>query len=570
MRIIQLLFILSFFFQACEDLSPLSLDAGSDQNDSDTAVSKDLTKRIDANKIDLNADSSQKDQSLSDKSGSECLPGVKDRVLNDKIMEAWNTALPRLKTYLNKDTLHQNPYPIYNVQLFSANILMYADYYQDRDLIESLADLYRIAYLALRETSRRVYYFAKGPDDVVRRTQVFDISPSLLWTGEPSEFEVGTEATLPATQFLYAVARLVRMIGEMSSPSTELLSFVNESVPILSSHYRRWLQRETGGPGIFQVKGWGCNSGTFDHQEHVENLRHRRYGTDYFSADVSTSYCNAVTDTDLWIIAGIAELYAASKDGQNVLDISSADSTLFESHVKAGIDLIESRHDLGELNDPKGGKTDGAVFDRGAFDDHPDVKYAGFNETGPGCDTCPSSCTDVCPQFPGWKDVNDKTPRVPPNPVTGIGWDLSHARRLVSVFDSLRRQRHLFNASFPRAEHEAHYARQLAYGVWNGDESDPKFSTYFDGTNGWYRVNYSGRVAFGYAPFAMTETAITCGYGFWNAHDARLEKAMSVTQTKYASQRDPTNLSDALALILSLPESAPYSGRDGKCIWPKE
>lgn len=40
-----------------------------------------------------------------------------------------------------------------------------------------------------------------------------------------------------------------------------------------------------------------------------------------------------------------------------------------------------------------------------------------------------------------------------------------------------------------------------------------------DGTNGWYRVNYSNRPLFGYPPFGMSNSAPDGGYALWSRYN---------------------------------------------------
>ena len=63
------------------------------------------------------------------------------------------------------------------------------------------------------------------------------------------------------------------------------------------------------------------------------------------------------------------------------------------------------------------------------------------------------------------------------------------------------------------------FANQFAYRVFNGDFEYPLFSNYFDGTNGWYRVDYDKRKNFGYGPSDMSITAYSGGFMFWKDYN---------------------------------------------------
>jgi hypothetical protein len=48
-----------------------------------------------------------------------------------------------------------------------------------------------------------------------------------------------------------------------------------------------------------------------------------------------------------------------------------------------------------------------------------------------------------------------------------------------------------------------------------------------DGTNGWFRVGYSGRMGFGYGPWDMSVSVLTGGYGFWSRYNSDTQKVFT-------------------------------------------
>ncbi|MCA9602698.1 MAG: hypothetical protein KC417_11765 [Myxococcales bacterium] len=501
-----------------------------------------------------------------------CAPAeVADPALRERIHAAWDLARPAIAASLDTQALRQNPYPIYNAQLQTANLLFYADYHQDADLLESLAAVYDLAFDALTTTDVAFYYNAVDGDGVTIPKSVATLpAPTRMWV-YPAEtgFPIGREDVLSSAQFLYAVARVVRIGTEMHEPSPALRAFITRAVPILvHDHYLRWLVRAPNLPGAFQVKGWGCNDGTFDHREHIAHLLARRYGTDYFETYQSRSYCNAFTDRDLWIIAGIAEVLAAADLDDSALGLAENDLGTLREHVQNGVALTEARHDVRAVVLRDGTAATVAVFDPGTGDDHVDNQYAGFTGTSSACTACRSSCTDVCPEFPGWKSATNKTPRIAPVPATGLAWDISHARRLVAVYDSLHRHRDVLGTTFPTRDDIAELAREFGHVVWNGDEDAPYFTNRFNGNDGWYRVNYSARPAYGIAPGGFTKDAGRMGFGFWREFDADVGRAMDAMHGIDLESTDPANESTARSILIAvLPESAPYETRDGPCPW---
>jgi hypothetical protein len=110
-------------------------------------------------------------------------------------------------------------------------------------------------------------------------------------------------------------------------------------------------------------------------------------------------------------------------------------------------------------------------------------------------------------------------------PVNNLGWDFSHARRLVQVLDVLQRNRQalqdwydLSSTDLPPPNLTQAFAAQLVSVVWNGDRQQPLFSNYWNGANGWYRVAYDNGTSAcyeGYPPFGLSDSYPTGGYAIW-------------------------------------------------------
>ncbi len=483
---------------------------------------------------------------------------------------AWQRLEPTLTSkVITQLGVGASSYVLYDTQLQTANLLLHAEYARDVAQLEGLARVYEPAFDALVPRTEAFYYYAvpAGGGAPVRESVWTLPAPTRMWTDAPlAGLAVGPESVLVSSQFLYASSRLVRVTAEMPIPTPSLSRFVDKAVAaIVDDHYRRWIDGIPGLPGSFQVRGWGCNTGTFSHREHLQNLQARRYGTAALPGPPATpaGYCNAMTDTDLWIVAGTMEILAANRRSPTRVPLDAATRTAFESYVALGLAVVKGRFGATTVSSPAG-PVQGMVFDPGGFDGHPDMAYTGYTDTSPACRTCTAVGQCTCPEFPGWVTPAPSAPRLPPQPLSGVAWDISHARRLVSVFDSFRRHRSLVPAvTFTDTEALA-FARQVAFGVWNGDLVNPQFTTFFDGTNGWYRVNYSSRSAFGYPPNAMTSSAPLCGYGFWAELEPALRPALDAAFAKIDTPPDNTD-AQALKIIQGLPESMPYRIEANAC-----
>jgi hypothetical protein len=359
----------------------------------------------------------------------------------------------------------------------------------------------------------------------------------------------------------------VRVIAEMPAPSAALASFRDAAVPVIvEDHYARWIDVIAGQPSSFQVRGWGCNSGTYSHRQHLENLLARRYGTAALPGKGSSppAYCNALTDTDLWIVAGVIEILAAHARAPSSVPLDPGVKAAFETHARLGMKVLKSRLGPHTLASPKGTVL-GLSIDPGGFDGHPDHAYTAYTETSAACDGCISVGGCTCDEFPGYV-VAGGPAKLPPQPLAGVSWDISHARRLVSVFDTMRRHRALLLPEPLTDEDARAFARQIAFGVWNGDLVTPRFATFLDGSNGWYRVNYSGRVAFGYPPWSMTPFAPLCGYGFWKELEPALGPALRAAWSRIDAPPDTTD-AQATRIIQGLPQAMPYRIVENACGW---
>ncbi len=153
------------------------------------------------------------------------------------------------------------------------------------------------------------------------------------------------------------------------------------------------------------------------------------------------------------------------------------------------------------------GKAIGADIDRGCWRLYRDTSYAGYAGT-----ERPAECRAGKPA---------RGLDVPP-PVDTIGWDFSHARRLVPVMDAVERNRAALQRTFkvaaaamPAPELPQQFAAQLAGSVWTGDPDYPLFANYWNGTNGWYRVAYDNGTSTcleGYPPAGLSAAFTTGGF----------------------------------------------------------
>ena len=387
------------------------------------------------------------------------------------------------------------PYNLYNVQGETNNLLRYTDFCGDTFILDQLAGLYLGALDTLDETDDYVFsYFPGGP----RRSTHKLSRTSRMWLDSG-----GYESILVSSQFLYLISDALKIIAKIPAAqrTKNMCRFLTTYPAILLDHYDRWIFAT---PGPFQVRGWGCKvNGRYvetgmNHARFVKKKLQRSLGDGR-----SPSYCNGVTDTDMWIIAGAANLLAATQDALPGNIFPPEKRNQYKKYVRTGAQLLQSRITYKSLQDWSGKTVKGANFDLGAWDDHPGHAYAGLEIRA----------------FPKQYAENGITFKA-----HDVGWDLSHARRFVHVFGALYANREIIGLDFSDRVFMRRLTNQFLYCAFNGDLSRPIFTNFMDGSNGWFRVNYENRTGFGYGPWDMSITALTGGYGFWAAYNADVGK----------------------------------------------
>ncbi|WP_019143180.1 hypothetical protein [Noviherbaspirillum massiliense] len=393
-----------------------------------------------------------------------------------------------VRHYLQQDLLQQrlldqgDVYALYDFEIFAHNMVSMARRCHRIDQLREVARLISRAYAALT------------PGNI--------ISPGRRWIcrgGRTCNYTnrlINTEVMLDSVQFL----GLATSVANALATSDQLLTqedkyFIKETVDVASEHLLRW-------------GGWRTVNG-------LKRLADAR------PQDVTNGSSTLFfMDKSLWMIAIYSELsgiiQSQDRHGAALPDRFTESR---QPHIRALLRLFESRVSIRHLEASRMGPVDVADIDRGYWRLHGDNKYAGYEgEEKPA----------VC--------VTDKdgggTPkpelRVPASAATrrqDIGWDFSHARRLVAAMDALERNRRalrrvfsLAESDLPRKDLTLKFANNLLAVIWNGDLARPLFSNYWNGANGWFRVAYdngTGECREGYPPYGMTDSFATGGYVAW-------------------------------------------------------
>lgn len=400
-------------------------------------------------------------------------------------------------------------YALYDFQTLFHNLLAMAQRCQRIDRQLELAALVNKMYAGLSPTPNN----QPGRAWVCRGGAVCNSTNRL----------VNTEVMLTSVQFLAFASSLAQSLNKNSSAALSH-DFAEQTAQIALEHLQRW--------GTASARAALGNSIPVKPQD-LKN----------------GSSAHLLLDRHLWqiaIYADLASLLASQPKLLKQVALDKAAFTALQAHLSLLLRLFNIRTTTQLVSDPQAGKTVKlADLDAGFWRLYGDNRYAGY--TG-------SDKPVVCkPKADKPKTFEIET-RIKPDsiePVATLGWDISHARRLVHFFDAIERNRGAMRKVFgieptelpSQATMEA-FARQLNMRVWNQDTSKPLFTNYFNGANGWYRVAYdngTGRCMEGYPPFGLTDSFPTGGYATWGALVPKLrilgERLYELTQSGAVSDQ---------------------------------
>ncbi|WP_298314760.1 hypothetical protein [uncultured Aquimarina sp.] len=401
------------------------------------------------------------------------------------IKNIWHNNKDVFLNNINDNLIQNNTEWINITSEQTMNLLVYAHTTKNYMLLDEIAGIYLTAYPHLSLITGKTL----TSSGVVFCEFEFQ-SPKYIWKHQNSDID-GYENILNSSQFLFTLSRTIHyalLIPENERNTLQNLNnFISNYSPVIIEHYNRWLTEDRS----FQVKREsGCISGCFNHKEFLEHKLNNTLG------DLG-SFCNSVSNVDLMIVAGIAEILTSNSINPSDIGLLEDIELRFLEHVDLGTRLIEGRlFNNATLLDLLGNPLDGVIFDvNNGRSDHNDYQYAG--NTDP---TCPPSLV----------------------PVENISIDISHQRRFVHVFESLYVNKHVTNQSFPDVYMMQKLSNQFMYGVFNKDFEKPLFTNFSDGNNGWYLHGRNSNRS-GNAPYDLSIAAITGGYCFWSKHNTDFE-----------------------------------------------
>lgn len=423
-------------------------------------------------------------------SGQDKYSFSKSGNVHDAVIHAWNT---HYKDYFASEIKRRlfdegDVYVLYDVQIGGLqSFVEMTRRCRDTRQISELVEVLNPVFAALTPVSRT------------------DQSPGWVCTGGKictAYNRLGKEVPLCSVQFLGLIGALATSVAEnipRSQQSTADKNFLQAAFTTIAVHMNRWLTASYFGrvDRKLQAKAADLNDGS-------------RY---YF------------TDVDLWYLTVLSDMAALYQAGLRPAARSGREAFHQLQSKKNGIEkifnLFLARTHRTETPD---GTT--AEVDKGFWKYHFDTRYANYLDSIPPVT---------------WSNVREDVSEMKTNILwdsayisQNVGWDISHARRLVPALETFARNRKniqevwdYHNPAFDPVALRKAFAHQIVKRIWNGSFDYPLFSNFWSGDNGWYRVAYAnqtGRQFSGYPPYGLNSSMPKGGYAVWGAFDSTLQR----------------------------------------------
>ncbi len=406
-----------------------------------------------------------------------------DGPIAQKTRQLWDTVgnAYAQKTLKQRLVEKGDTYVLYDLQIQFHNFLAMAERCGDVIHLRQMAYLAQIAYTRLERDapgSQRRHWVCRGGAvcNSVNRL-------------------VNTEVMLTSVQFLAFAVNTANALHAHANASAEDKLFALQTSQVAAEHLLRWGDAKT-----------------------LKALQASQKATLEDVSDGSSRYF--LTDRVLWQLsvfahlAGMLQRDAAMFKG---LDLSQADLQQLRTHAAALAALVQRRTQLTTVALPDGTSIQVGDLDAGYWRHYKDNRYAAYE----GAEK-PAVCVA------GPNETMRAVVKLQPETVplrNDIGWDLSHARRLVQFFEAIENNRASLQSVWkvsadllPSQAVMQGFAQKLLSHVWNQDAKRPLFANYLSGANGWYRVAYdngTGQCREGFPPFGMTDAFPTGGYATW-------------------------------------------------------
>lgn len=350
------------------------------------------------------------------------------------------------------------------------------------ELAHSLLDLWLKPLDVVARRDRLLVYYLT-PDQRLSEAKLDQ--PSEMWVGPD-----GIESVLYSAMYLAGAMDIVAAIVRRPADerSATMTDFARRVSGLALSHYTRWA---FGPPGIWQVRGWGCDASGLDLVSFTRQRLDRSLGNG------SIAYCQAPTDIDMLIMIGLVNLLRTADAAHDLVVVPASDRRRLLDLVQLQARFFASRLVYGSATTDWGQPVRTVDFDPGAWSDHPSQWFGADQEAA----------------FP------DRRPKLN----KGIGWDFSHGARIAWAFLTLADSSVHTGVAWNSVTDAL--AHQIAYRVLDDSAELPRFRNFLDGSNGWYSVNLADDADTGIPPFGLSRAFLAMPWARLSQRDATLMKA---------------------------------------------
>jgi hypothetical protein len=270
-----------------------------------------------------------------------------------------------------------------------------------------------------------------------------DSTQTLVWYWQQPDGSVTLRDCYQCNaEFFYPAARLLRAIATLqaSERTSAMNSFVSEYLPLLAN-------------------------------DHLVRLHFAdRMRGEMNPGDPAYKKRIMIAD-EIFAVATAAELLGAQSFDPHLIAIGDGEAAQLRDLVRTGVDRFQFSR---TLRRDSAGRSNASYFN-GDYDSSEDYDYTRDEEEA----------------FP--------TP-ARKGKALGASWDISHFHIVPMFLWSLFRNKQATRVDFPSKADIDAIGNQYVFRVFEGDAAKPLFKNFFDGSDGWYRVNYSSRSNYGIAP----------------------------------------------------------------------
>jgi hypothetical protein len=427
--------------------------------------------------------------------------------IDNQILKLWSKSKVAIETSIK--ILDTHPTELYFIASDSYNILNYAFNKRNYSMIDDLLQLYMktIPYIKKQQTYNIHNLYEKE-----EKSKIILKEPIYIWVNKS-----GDEELISSAQFLFVISFAFNKIAStpIYKQTDTMKIFINSFSHILSSHYRRWVigveEREKNLKiGSFSRRGWGCkdNNEEYIYARTLPKIIEELGAESYHGA----SYCNVIADPSLLIISGLGYYLGGYSQVESLYSIREREQ--LEIFFIKSVKVISKEFKIIQKNNFKNISVPTLHFQDGAWYGHPDYIYSGY----------------IGSHFPSSIDKK--------NSVKTIGLDTAHGSRVIYLLEMLVSNQKKFNLKFPSQKEMKMFTDGFLYSVFNRDFKNPLFKNYMDGSNGWFRVNYSSRKGYGYAPFTIGSAgALLGGYPRLSKYNRELESIFISLFDKFNSNK---------------------------------